>query len=99
MTGGIMKLIVRIAEESGLPYTWVPADAIWDFARYLEEQRTDLRYGFSYSADGFTVKFHHTEISVVERLIALWEAGRVEEGVLEEETDAMATPELCGVAA
>jgi len=68
------KLEVRIAERTGLAFTCVPSDAMWELVEYLAAQRIEVLYG--YTADGFTVTFQRMGGKAAQRLLDVWTDSR-----------------------
>ncbi len=64
------KLEVRIAERTGLAYTCVPGNAMWELVEYLAMHRTQVYYG--YSKEGFTVTFLRLGKEATEELLDAW---------------------------
>jgi len=69
-----VKLEVRTAPRTGLAFTCVPGDAMWELVEYLAAQRTEVFYG--YTADGFTVTFQRMSAKAAQRLLDAWAAGQ-----------------------
>ncbi len=69
-----MRYPLQILESSssGVPYTNVPLDAMWDLVEYLSWQRVAATYNFA--TTHFTVTFTHLDMAGAKRLVADWEA-------------------------
>ena len=77
-----VNLEVRISERTGLPYTSVPSEVMWELAEYLALQRADVLYG--YTADGFTVTFQRMGQGSAQRLLDAWSAARMSDYACQE---------------
>jgi hypothetical protein len=65
-----LKLLVRISENSGMPFTCVPTYAMWDLVEFLATHRTPVLYG--YSPEGFTVTFQRLDRQSAQDLLDQW---------------------------
>ena len=74
MSGILMneKLIVRVSEESGLPYVMVSGRDLWNFVEYLSRRRDRVSYG--YCDNDFTVVFLQCDRHAVQTLLDDWAA-------------------------
>ena len=62
-----LQLIVKVSDQTGLPFVEVSHEDMWELVEHLSNQRSAVNY--TYQADYFTVSFFHLDAMAVQRLL------------------------------
>jgi hypothetical protein len=65
-----VKLAVQTHHRTGLAFTCVPSNVMWELVEYLAVNRTQVFY--SYSHDGFIVTFQRLGRVAAQELLDAW---------------------------